>query len=796
MNRYLKAISFVMMIMLILSMYSGYTYAGEANNQSNGNLMQSFENGDEIRSGSAIEFALVVTKVASNTNPSVGDEVTYTITVTNVGTQHFRKLEVIDEKLGLYETRQASCQEIWQLLSGESISFSKTMTMTTPGAFVNTVTVKGYFKQFVCTDLFPWELKASATANCLVNVQETEPEKQPELTVTKEVNKNSVFAGDRVVFTVVIENTGDVDFEDVYFEDSKLPYLKGFLGGLDVGESHTIIYEAIMLGEEMPEFTNDVLAFAWYNDQKVIATDQAIVTVNNPLVVTKSGVYTAYEGDVVSFDIEIGNIGNVALSDVLVTDSDSNGDTYEIGEIDYLEAKTTTTMSISIAMPETAGDYVNNAYAIGHLSNTKSQVSDFDDWTVEVISKQIEDPEAALSITKEASKNIAFVGEVVDFVVVIENTGDVDLEHVYFEDSRFPFMNGNIGYLAVDEPWTIYYSMTLNADDMPTFTNVVTASAFDNEITATDVETVSLINPLIVTKSGVYTAFTDEVVAFNIQVGNAGSVILYDVEVTDTDSEGNTYSLGIIPYLEPLNVSIMAINVTMPGIVGNYVNTASAIGWYYDYGNAMTSAYKTCLEKNRVYLSATDAWIVNVVDENEPSYGIDVEKTVDKASVYVDDTVKFTIKVTNTGNRTMQEIRLIDEKLDIDAVIASLEPNKTYSTESAIKMTTAGTYVNTATATAVIYKGEIIVEDADTATVNVSNRGGGDDPEPPDPDPDPPEPPIPPEDQRSQDNNIILDIPIPFSAPTLPQTGGVGIEFLYGLSVLSAGLSIAFRRRR
>ncbi len=161
------------------------------------------------------------TKVANKTNVQVGDQVTYTLTVTNNSTVDFTRVVFFDSvpaglqivasnPAGLTAAILAAGFDAGALAKGQSKSISYTVRVNACGNLTNTAHAVVYFNgtcaetQSVTTESKTWTLRCS----------------NPSLEVTKAVDQCYVSAGDTVrVYTVTVKNTGDVKITDFDFDD-------------------------------------------------------------------------------------------------------------------------------------------------------------------------------------------------------------------------------------------------------------------------------------------------------------------------------------------------------------------------------------------------------------------------------------------------------------------------------------------------------------------------------------------------------------------------------------------------
>jgi uncharacterized repeat protein (TIGR01451 family) len=146
-------------------------------------------------------------------------------------------------------------------------------------------------------------------------------------------------------------------------------------------------------------------------------------------------------GSDVTFEIFVQNTGEVALSDVVVTDALAPGCAKSIGPLD-VGASTTYTCTV----PGVTQGFTNTATVEGYWCTTR--VTDQDPSTVEIaqidLRKQAEGPDA---------RDISY-GSDVSFEIFVENTGEVALDNVEVTDAMVPGCSQYIGTLAAGGTYT------------------------------------------------------------------------------------------------------------------------------------------------------------------------------------------------------------------------------------------------------------------------------------------------------------------------------------------------------
>jgi len=154
----------------------------------------------------ALGSAVFLTKKASVNMARVGDDISYTYTILNVGGEDLDPVTLVDDKLG---TIIATTDGI-TLAAGTSATFTETYTVQVsdlPGSIVNLATATGY------PDEGEPVTDTSTVSVELIN---------PSIQVIKEADPLAVGEGDVVTYIYTISNTGDSILTNVTLTDDKL----------------------------------------------------------------------------------------------------------------------------------------------------------------------------------------------------------------------------------------------------------------------------------------------------------------------------------------------------------------------------------------------------------------------------------------------------------------------------------------------------------------------------------------------------------------------------------------------
>ncbi len=150
---------------------------------------------------------LSISKSADPTSAAMGDNITYTYTISNSSNVTVNNISLVDDKIGTIDLGGQT-----SLPAGENTTVTATYTVAEtdlPGPLVNTATVSG-------TDPDDNPITDNVTAS-------VELAYAPSIQVTKTANPTSATLGDNITYTYTITNTGNVTLFNVTLVDDKLP---------------------------------------------------------------------------------------------------------------------------------------------------------------------------------------------------------------------------------------------------------------------------------------------------------------------------------------------------------------------------------------------------------------------------------------------------------------------------------------------------------------------------------------------------------------------------------------------
>ena len=638
------------------------------------------------------EIDLIKTAMPIKGKVAAGDTVVYKFEISNTGNSTITGVSFTDD----HELRELTWdRDFSSLLPGEKVSGSASYVLTQAdideGQVLNTATVTGKG---------PDGSDVSDTDEA-----RTEIAAEPEILLEKFSNpavRTGAHAGDVVPFTFAVTNTGNCTLNDIVIEDA-LPGISDIVidwdgsgdastgkGVLSAGESvtaesfYTLTQDDIDRGDLLNQAS--VTASDSSGNQVTCEDDANVLlpeTGEISLDKVSEGEITAEmkPGDILHYNFTVTNTGNVTLSGVSIRD-----DLKGLGTIlfDWNMSSDTSTPAGTLSPGETvtagadylieqsdidAGNILNNAEAVAKTPSGKD-VSGNDDDLREIPMM----PELSLvkEVNRKTYENVK-AGDTLKYTFTAANTGNCTLAKVSLIDE----LDG-IGDLTYDwsgassgegilKPGEILrasavYTISqkdINAGEVNNTAEVIGYAPDKSSVTAEDTcETALQQNGILsVTKTADVLKVSDarpgDEIVYTMIAENTGNLTVSNVEFSDK-KEG----LGEMKYdwkeasgehlLEPgERVTVhVSYKITQDDIEqGKTDNTVTVTGRTPD-GNDTPPAEAS----------------VTVPIERKDS--VDLEKSADKSLIskaHVGDHVKYTIKVTNSGNTILHEIVLKDE---------------------------------------------------------------------------------------------------------------------------------------
>ena len=566
---------------------------------------------------------IIPNKTADIENPNFGDNVTYTVTVTNDGNADAKAVVVRDvlgkdlkfvSATGTYTFDEATNTITWTV----DVDAGKTETFTVVATVINYGNVTN----------------SLVVGNKTFNKNVTVPEITPDKTVD---NENPNF-GDNLTYTVTVKNEGNGNATDVIIVDNLgkgLEYVSS-TGNYD-NKTNTITWKVDLASGETKTFTvvAKIIGYTDVTNEVTVGNKTSAVTVNIPEIIPAKDVNntTPNFGDKVEYTITVNNNANKDAKQVVIVDTLGKGLKFINASHNgkYDESTRTITWIIDLGAGESAVFSVNAAVeAYGNINNTVVVGN-------KSATKNITVPEIIPGKSVDV-ENPNF-GDTVTYTVVVTNNGVVDAKQVVVKDildKGLKFVKATGEYTFDEDSRTVTWIIDLAKGESQTFYVTAVAEAYG-----------VLINDVTV---GDNTASADVVVpeiipdkTANITNPNFGDKVDYTVTVTN-DGMGDANNVVIV---DRLGEGLTFVSASDNGVWDPVKRTVT---WIVDLAKGESKVFSVIATVSG-YGNVTNSLVVGnkTTGVNVTVPEIIPDKTVGIENPNFGDNVTYTVKVTNDG---------------------------------------------------------------------------------------------------------------------------------------------------
>ncbi|MDA1087409.1 MAG: S8 family serine peptidase [Verrucomicrobia bacterium] len=622
---------------------------------------------------------LALDKTVNNETPDEGDAIVFTITLTNGGPDEASSIEVTDAlPAGLTLSNAVPSQgtftnDAWSagaLAAGSSATLSLTVTVDggTGGSFItNSAAVTGRDQA---------DSNASNdTAAAVILVG------RADLVVSKSADVSTANAGDPVVFSVVVSNTGPHDASAISIADilpsglltnGSTATLGNYGAGtwsidtLHANSNATLTLNAIVnAGTAGTTITNVATRAASTPTDPDAGNDSAEALVYVPLVDlalnNAVNVASTNQGSVVVFSILLTNAGPHSASGIVVADPAPAGlsfsnvvasqGTYSNGawSAGTLAAGSNATLQITAVVSNgTSDSTITNVASVSAVDQEDSNISN-------------DTAQAALVVVAEADIRLAksgpasvTAGEPVQYTLSITNAGPDTALNVVVSDvlpagvtPAGPIIT-NIGTLAPGATTSLVIHVDALSGTRAALTNTASAASdtFDpaaSNNVAVAISTVVVVADLEIDKQGVTNAIAGTPIVYTLVITNRGPSDADSAQVIDRLPAGVSPNAPVTNGIGPLAAgatTTLTVNVTIDAdATGALTNVA-----YVDGGAADTNA-----------LNNTNALVTSLSTLAD----LTLFKTTDPNAIAGTPLV-YTVTVTNRGPSDASNVTVVD----------------------------------------------------------------------------------------------------------------------------------------
>lgn len=606
-------------------------------------------------------------KTVDNGKP--GDIVNYSFKITNIGDDEVRNIVLSDPMFGGNIDLEKTTLQAGESVTSGPIAHTLTQADIDAGTVHNTATVGGESERGKLPDK--------------EDNEDVEIVHHPSIDLVKTSDRDTLdnaHAGDTVAYTFAITNTGNVTLHDIELNDEKL-------GGtvalpktvLAPGESMTATKTYALTQEDIDAGKVDnhaiVTSKSPINAPTPDEDDNHVDIDKNPEIALDKQIsgdnplHGAHAGDTVRYVFTITNTGNTTLNEISLED-ELNGIVLDKTPMKSTlipgESTTATGAYVLTQADIDKGSLLNHALTSGKSPDSPDvadgeTVEDDDDENLAISS------EPMLILTKTSSVSFlegSKAGDIITYTFHVENAGNVTLHDISVDDPRIP------GDIVLDKTTlvpgescegSLDYTVTVDDMDDGEIVNHAVANGKtpkDDSISDDDDNTVELdvkpaiaLDKRIVSEPVIKDAKPGDKISYAFDIENTGNVTLHNVTLTDS--------------LPDISLDLTMMKTTLaPGektsATAEYSLTQSDI----DAGEVVNHAIAKGTASKGEEVASPDEETVEI--ERHPS--IDLQKTSNKqvlVSSFPGEPIEYTLVVQNTGNVTLTDIVVIDEKISI-----------------------------------------------------------------------------------------------------------------------------------
>ncbi len=397
----------------------------------------------------AIKVVKSVSDASGDGVAQLGEVLTYTFTVSNTGNVPLNNVKVTDAKLGLSNADCAPSLAVGANTTCPSLTTAqKKYTVTAAdisnGAVDNTVTAKGT-PSTGGSDV-------TGTGSASIPTEGATASVKIEKSVVDSDDADSIASlGEVLTYTFKVTNTGNVDLTDVRITDAKLGLSNELcVATLPVGQTFTCPTETYTVtAADVANGSVDNIATVTgktptgdpvtNQGSSTIPTDRPSMTMTKSVADENPSDSVATEGEVLTYTFTVTNTGNVALTNVTVTDPKipalASGApcvaTLAVGATTNCPLLPAATYTVTAA--DVAHGSVNNTATSSGTSPSHATVTAQGSATIPTA---VNAPEkAGLSIDKTVDVSSASPGDVVTYTLKVKNTGPGVADNVVVTDA-------------------------------------------------------------------------------------------------------------------------------------------------------------------------------------------------------------------------------------------------------------------------------------------------------------------------------------------------------------------------
>jgi uncharacterized repeat protein (TIGR01451 family) len=634
---------------------------------------------------------------------TIGEEVRWTFEVANTGNITLTNVIVTDDQFGPVDCPQG------ELAPDESTLCS----------FIGTASAGQHSNIGTASGTPPGELP---------DVFDSDPSHyfggSPSIVIEKRTNDQDadtppgayILAGNAVEWTYFVTNTGTLPFSDLQVLDDQLgvicaqPNLP--IGGVFACEANGVA--------EIGQYSNVAMIDS---SQAITATDASHYFGATPLISLEKSTNgqdadqppgpTITIGEEVLWEFQVVNTGNVTLTNVIVTDD-------QLGSVDCLQdtlAPGESTLC-SFVGTASAGQHSNTATASATPPGELPNVFDSDASHYLGIAD-----EADLTVTKSAPPGEVYEGDVLPYLIEVANLGPQVASSVILTDTlpagtalvsapdECGYSSGEVvcglGDLEAESHSQFVIEVEIGTTGFITNTVEVRADQLDPNPDNDRFETVNMVIPrvdLVVSKSAsVESVFQGDNFIYFIEVENAGTSVATTVVLTDTLPVQAEYVSSSVGCIHNGGIVVCELGDLAGQAGGSAEIEVQATGGGTLFNTVETAAQEADVNpaNNATFHELTALFPEPAITIEKYTNGQDAD-LAPGPTILVGEEVGWTYLVANTGNVTLTNIIVTDDRLGLICDHGPLGLAEVMNCGAITDTAQLGQYENTATVQATV----------------------------------------------------------------------------------------------
>ncbi|MCU5375654.1 cell surface protein [Bacillus cereus] len=568
----------------------------------------------------------------------------------------------------------------------------------------------------------------------------------PNIQATKNVNKSVAAIGDVLTYTVTIPNTGLLPANNVIFTDI-LPNGTSFipgtvtidnvpqtnanpaagisLGTINNNASRTVTFQAtvVSLPSQNPISNTANITFQYtpiaggttFNGlatSNSAGTQINLADINGTKSVNK--IFTDI-GETLTYSIALANIGNIAATNVIYTDSIPSGTTFIPGSVTIngvtqaganpangisigsIAANSTTTVSFQVSVPSIpqTNPILNSGTTTYQYIPVPNQPAVSGTDTTNIVSTQVNN--ATVTIAKAVDKIFADISDTLTYTVSFTGTGNTNANNVIFTDvipigttfvlnsltidgttqvGANPANGVNIGSIPTGSTKTVSFQVVVNT--IPASNVVSNGSSASYQYTVNPSQSpvtknissnlvstqINNANLTLTKSTNKQFATIGETISYTILITNSGNTAATNVQLTDPLPNGTILTPGTVTLNGVLqNVdSLVALPIgTIPGGATFTLSFQVTVINITAQNPIINNAFVSYLYSVNPSLPPTSKTAnSNSVTSTIRLANLQATKSVDKTFAEVGDVLTYSFALTNDGNVAANNVLLSD----------------------------------------------------------------------------------------------------------------------------------------